>query len=235
LGIVLEDPAVLRGALNDLSDQVAAKGFVAEALPPGLERIDGFEDCAWLLSSNVLNHSSARLMIGEAAHLYSTVRALEGAPRVVEIGRFRGGTTLLLAAAGGRVLSIDIDAGLTESDASLRSALSRLGLADRVELVFGDSGSYPHEPGSVDVVFVDGDHSYEGVSRDVAHWLPALRPGGVLLLHDAKFPEPSRPWNRPPDFAVVGVHRFLDELRRRDDLHELEAPGTLAHFRYGAA
>jgi len=231
LAITLEDPAVLREALNNLSDQVAAQGFVDQALPPGLQRIDGFEDCVWLLSSNVLNHYAARLTIGEAAHLYSAVKALDGTPRVVEIGRYRGGTTLLLAAAGGQVLSIDVDESLAASDASLRSAMSRLGLADRVELVFGDSSSYPIVPGSVDLVFVDGDHTYDSVSGDVAHWLPALRDGGTLLLHDAKFPEPSRPWNRPPDFAVVGVHRLVDELRLRSDLQEVDAAGTLAEFR----
>ena len=231
MAIALEDPAVLRGVLNNLSDQVAAQGFVDEALPPDLERIDGFEDCVWLLSSNVLNHYAARLTIAEAAHLYSAVRTLDGTPRVVEIGRYRGGTTLLLAAAGGRVLSIDVDTNLVTSDESLRSAMSRLGLEDRVELVFGDSSTFPIEPNYVDLVFVDGDHSYEGVSEDVAHWLPALRDGGTLLLHDAKFPEPSHPWNRPPDFAVLGVHRFLDELRLRSDLHEIDAPGTLAEFR----
>ena len=31
--------------------------------------VDAFEDCIWLLSSNVLNHGLSRLMIDEAAHL----------------------------------------------------------------------------------------------------------------------------------------------------------------------
>lgn len=229
---MLEDPEVLRVTLNGLSDDIAAEAFVDEALPRDLDRIEGFEDCVWLLSSNVLNHSAARLMVGEASSLYSTVRGFEGTPRVVEIGRYRGGTALLLAAAGGDVLSIDIDEGLRESDESLCSALSRLGLEGKVELVFADSSTLPIQAGSIDLVFVDGNHTYEGVSRDVAHWVPALRHGGILLLHDAKWPEPSRPWNRPPDAAVLGVHRLVEELRRRSDLDEMSAPGTLVQFRY---
>jgi len=235
LAIALDDPEVLRVALNRLSDDLAAQGFVDEALPRDLDRIEGFEDCAWLLSSNVLNHFAARLMLGEASHLFATVRGLEGTPRVVEIGRYRGGTALLLAAAGGNVLSIDIDERLRASDESLRAALSRVGLEGRVEMVFADSTTFPIEAGSIDLVFVDGDHSYEGVSRDVAHWVPALRRGGILLLHDAKWPEPSRPWNRPPDAAVLGVHRLVQELRRRSDLEETSAPGTLAQFSYTGA
>jgi predicted O-methyltransferase YrrM len=232
LAITLQDPEVLRVTLNHLSDHIAAEAFVDEALPRDLDRIEGFEDCVWLLSSNVVNHFAARLMLGEASHIFATVRKLEGTPRVVEIGRYRGGTALLLAAAGGDVLSIDVNEQLRQSDESLRSALSRLGLEGKVELIFADSSTFPIEAGSIDLVFVDGDHSYEGVSRDVAHWVPALRRGGILLLHDAKWPEPSRPWNRPPDAAVLGVHRLVDELRRRSDLGEMNAPGTLAQFRY---
>ena len=37
---------------------------------------------------------------------------------------------------------------------------------------------------SLDFVFVDGDHSYEGVCRDIQAWLPKVKPGGVLAGHD---------------------------------------------------
>mmetsp|Transcript_93858 Transcript_93858/g.297888 ORF Transcript_93858/g.297888 Transcript_93858/m.297888 type:complete len:185 (+) Transcript_93858:741-1295(+) len=39
-------------------------------------------------------------------------------------------------------------------------------------------------PGSLDLVFVDGDHSYEGAEGDIQAWWPALRQGGVLAGHD---------------------------------------------------
>lgn len=38
--------------------------------------------------------------------------------------------------------------------------------------------------GSLDLVFIDGDHSYEGVRADVDHWLPKVRKGGVIAGHD---------------------------------------------------
>eukprot|EP00927_Polykrikos_kofoidii_P043198 TRINITY_DN37259_c0_g1_i1.p1 TRINITY_DN37259_c0_g1~~TRINITY_DN37259_c0_g1_i1.p1 ORF type:complete len:417 (+),score=48.23 TRINITY_DN37259_c0_g1_i1:155-1405(+) len=42
--------------------------------------------------------------------------------------------------------------------------------------------------GSVDLVFIDGDHSLGGVREDIALWLPKLRvPGGVLAGHDYSF------------------------------------------------
>jgi len=171
-------------------------------------------------------------MVDEAAYLFTLVRAHGETPRVVEIGRYRGGATLLLAAAGGEVVSLDIDEGLREADASLMRALTRIGLEEKVALHIANSSTFPVEAGSVDILLVDGDHSYDGVSRDVAHWFPALRNGAIVLFHDARHVEPGRPWNRPPDAGTIGVIRLIEELRRRSDLEEMHAPGTLVQFRY---
>lgn len=42
--------------------------------------------------------------------------------------------------------------------------------------------------GSLDLVFIDADHSAEGVARDIAGWRPKLKPGGVLAGHDIDWP-----------------------------------------------
>lgn len=43
-----------------------------------------------------------------------------------------------------------------------------------------------------DMVFIDGDHSYEGCKADILHWKEKLVPGGVLCGHDFEFPEVSK-------------------------------------------
>ena len=35
-----------------------------------------------------------------------------------------------------------------------------------------------------DLVYVDGDHTYEGVRRDLALWMPKVRPGGIFCGDD---------------------------------------------------
>eukprot|EP00971_Amphidinium_carterae_P228524 4532571-Amphidinium_carterae.1 len=37
---------------------------------------------------------------------------------------------------------------------------------------------------SLDLVFIDGDHSYEAVKRDIALWTPKVACRGILSGHD---------------------------------------------------
>ena len=37
---------------------------------------------------------------------------------------------------------------------------------------------------SIDFVFIDADHVYENVHKDILAWLPKIKPGGVIAGHD---------------------------------------------------
>jgi len=221
------DDQQLARLLNQLSDRVAADASFETALGRAPAAIDGFEDCVWLLGANVLNHGVSRLMVDEAAYLYRLVRSIP-APNTVEIGRYRGGTAFLLAAAGARVLSLDIEPTVATSDELLVRALERYGLRSNVELEIADSRTYEVEPTAYDVVFVDGDHTYDGVRADVERWLPGIKPGGHLVLHDALVPTPERPWAQL--WKVEGVQRYREQLMDHPEVELAGHAGTLAHF-----
>ncbi|MDP1774201.1 MAG: class I SAM-dependent methyltransferase [Methylobacter sp.] len=42
------------------------------------------------------------------------------------------------------------------------------------------------EDGSIDLVFIDGDHSYAAVTEDIALWKSKVREGGILCGHDCE-------------------------------------------------
>jgi predicted O-methyltransferase YrrM len=106
---------------------------------------------------------------------------------IVEIGRFLGGSTFLLAAANPNVAIYSIDLA-PRDDETLRKLLDAHGLGANVELIVGDSqrGEFPQIP-DIDCLFIDGDHSYQGCSNDLELWYPKVLPGGHVLLHDSYF------------------------------------------------
>jgi predicted O-methyltransferase YrrM len=70
-----------------------------------------------------------------------------------------------------------------------------------------------------DVVFIDGDHGYEGAAFDLRHWGRRAVPGGVVFVHDAiaSFP---------------GVLRALEEIDGdRGARVEYPVRGSLAKLR----
>lgn len=75
--------------------------------------------------------------------------------------------------------------------------------ADTVKILEMDSvrAADNFKNGTLDLVFIDGDNTYEGVISDINAWWPKLKEGGILSGHDLHFME--------------GVGRALNEL-----LHE---------------
>ncbi len=158
--------------------------FDAADAAPGRE-LRGFEDCYWLFSSNELNYGLSQLRLDEAAHLYRLLRGRRH-PRVAELGRFKGGTTFLMAAAGARVVALDNDQlpGQAHHRPALQRALERHGLAEQVQLVDADAYRHPVEPESFDLVLVHCSPQSATHARLLCeHWWPAVTPGGHLVLH----------------------------------------------------
>jgi Methyltransferase domain len=213
--VALEDDQTLAWTMWHLCDRFVLETSLEGSLPARHDQIRGFEDLTWLWSRSPLVQGASRLGLREASYFYRLVTSFER-PRVAEIGRFKGGTTFLFAAAGAEVFSLDIDNLGTQAafDAELDRALRRYGLADRVRLELGDSRTYPVEPESFDVVFLDGGYTYENRQSDFATWWPAVVPGGHLIVHgieraDVRWPVLERNW--------AGDARCRAELAHRAD------------------
>jgi len=74
--------------------------------------------------------------------------------------------------------------------------------------------------GSLDFVFIDGDHSHSAVSSDIAAWAPKLCRGGLLCGHDYANPD--------YDFGA-DVKRAVDEFSAKHG-HKLDIGGDYTWF-----
>lgn len=153
----------------------------------------------------------------EFGALWETVAAAPHA-RVLEIGSLYGGTLWYWSHLPKikTLIAIDVPSNLARVAAEVRAARqSWTGWMDgRVEFVDIEADS--HNPSTIervrgaagsellDFVFIDGDHTYEGVRNDWTAWSPLVRPGGLVAFHDT-WPNGDR--------KEPGVVQWVDELR----------------------
>jgi predicted O-methyltransferase YrrM len=106
---------------------------------------------------------------------------------VLELGAYKGRSTLALASTADGVVTIDSfrgegDCGGVETwDAFLANLDGR----DNVTAIRAGHDTAAHQPAAhYDVVFIDGSHDEASVHRDTINARLALRPGGVVAFHD---------------------------------------------------
>ena len=157
------------------------------------------------------------------------------AERILEIGTASGGTLFMLTAVappGATIVSVDLPGGRLGGESSAvrhryprwRARLYRgfahdgkllhVLRADSQQRSTVDSVSRVIPGGQLDFLFIDGDHSYGGVSRDFELYAPLVRRGGLVAFHDIV---PGGP-GKQGDPGSVPV--FWKELR---ESHRVEA------------
>ncbi len=141
---------------------------------------------------------------------------------VLEIGTMSGGTLRAwceCAADDAAIVSVDLPngrwgGGYPAEDADRLRSYAR---GDQeVHLIRGDSHDFAvkreaeyHRP--FDFLFIDGDHTYEGVKQDFEDYSPLVCKGGLIALHDIL---------HHPQVPECDVDRFWAEIR--DDYETLE-------------
>lgn len=120
---------------------------------------------------------------------------------VVELGTNIGTTSILLSAMARRVCTVDVfeKIELIEDEKQrgtyaksfmhnqhYYSAISKKLKPFKIEVAQCLSHIYSGAffPDSVDMVFIDADHSYEGVKRDYEAWFDKIKKGGYFAFHD---------------------------------------------------
>ncbi|HKV42782.1 MAG TPA: class I SAM-dependent methyltransferase [Blastocatellia bacterium] len=70
----------------------------------------------------------------------------------------------------------------------------------------------------VELLWIDGDHRYEGVRRDFESWLPHLNPGATVVFDDAADPS-------------IGPHRLIGEIIGTGEYEKVSEFGKMTVLR----
>ena len=164
------------------------------------------------------------LSYGEIDLLKSLAQLLPDDPLVVNIGAGGGtsGLTFVESRPDLHLVTIDIqdEASPTGCLAAERLMMEEAGFSrERFQQIHGDSKEVGKTFAKTydlqaDMVFIDGDHSYEGVCGDIKIWMKNLRPGGILAVHDYHRAEWLRKLGEDPAVRGYweGVNRAVDDL-----------------------
>jgi MMP 1-O-methyltransferase len=173
---------------------------------------------AWEETRKVPGH----LTENEARFLGLLAACVPAKGTIVEIGSFKGRSTVMLAKVASRygcgpVVAIDphnspilLDRGANPEASSYHEFLNSIlaaGVSNHVE----SCAAYSKEVAKswnrpIRVLWIDGDHSYEGAKNDLDGFFPHLSPLGVVAFHDAlnAFPGPIRVFVE----NILGSDRF---------------------------
>ena len=148
----------------------------------------------------------------EAAHLYRVIQAIESSePVIVELGSCFGLSSMIIARAlrnkpNAKIYCVDAwegdgtsvfaktrayvqeqaEKGISFFD-MFKNNMTRSGYWESVTPVQGYTTEVVKTwTEAADLVFVDADHSYEGVRKDVRDWRQHIKVGGQILMHDVE-------------------------------------------------
>jgi predicted O-methyltransferase YrrM len=139
----------------------------------------------------------------QARRLWDASGRVPAGGTIVEIGSFRGRSTIVLARAaddGVTVVAIDPHAGndrgpqeiegfvdeAEQDNATFEANLTAAGVRDRVRhlRMFSDA-AHDDVEGDIELLYVDGAHRYRPALTDIQDWGRRITPGGTLLIHDS--------------------------------------------------
>lgn len=130
---------------------------------------------------------------------------------IVELGVRTGDSMRALLAGAmdgnGRLFSFDIE----DCFGTARKATDKFGIKldwsrSMCDMCDSCESAWQFRDGSVDLIFVDTDHSLETTRREIASWYPKLAPSGIMAFHDTELNEPNRDGVKPAIMEFVAAH-----------------------------
>ena len=145
---------------------------------------------------------------------------------VLEIGTSEGGTLFLLSqilSKNAKIISVDLPkgAGGGELYPDWKKSLYKSFISENQQIFLLRENSHALttfekiqniiQTQKIDFLFIDGDHSYEGVKKDFELYFPLVAENGIIAFHDIN----EVLWNK------IGVQRFWKKIKSKYPTFEI--------------
>jgi predicted O-methyltransferase YrrM len=142
------------------------------------------------------------LTLEEGKFIYEQIKELPEIGSMLDIGTGMGHSVVMFSKVKPKwvIYTIDIYSSYKDirwdekiSIANVESTtiyLRERGVKNAIQII-GDSKELPLNI-PLNFIFIDGDHSYDGVKKDFERFSPFLVKGGIIIFHDANMDEPKK-------------------------------------------
>ncbi|MFX0029489.1 MAG: class I SAM-dependent methyltransferase [Candidatus Hermodarchaeota archaeon] len=148
-------------------------------------------------------------------------------PKVVlEIGTAKGGTLFLLsrfASSDAHIISLDLPGGKFGGGYTYwrgKFYKNFISNKQKMSLIRANSHDYSTlnkvkkvlKKEEIDVLFIDGDHTYEGVRKDYEMYSPLVKKNGIIAFHDIVI---------HPSHVDCHVYKFWNQIKKKFEFKEI--------------
>jgi hypothetical protein len=150
--------------------------------------------------------------------------------RIFEIGTYTGSSTLLMAmhcSADTEIFTLDLEPSTRPQGSAFDVGLHYRDTpyAAQIRQLFGNSRSFDFRPfrGTMDLIYIDAEHTYEAVKADSEIALQLVAPSGMIIWDDYRWLDCHS--------ECAGVTRCLNELALSLPCFQIAGTRLAAHVR----
>jgi len=149
----------------------------------------------------------------EWMRMLDIINNMDNSNNIIEIGAYDGGASISLKYFAKNMVTIDLSRHFNLSEFSDINYKNIVGNSHDGD-IYLDVKNFI---GNCDILFIDGDHSYEGVKKDYLMYKDLVNPGGIIAFHDI-----IRSHNH--EIQNCFVHNLWDEIKINKNVEEIIFP-----------
>ena len=153
----------------------------------------------------------------EADFLFNSNLGLNENSLIVDLGTANGYSAALLGCLGCKIITIDNYKDKSQSRYTIQELKEQEIFKElqNIEFIEGESieVAKTFEDESIDLIFIDADHSFQAVKTDIEAWLPKLKRKGKMFFHDYEsYPDVALAVNEAFENGLLEKHGQIESM-----------------------